>query len=93
MFLFKFLLLQSNLFLHLIFMGIHCKKVKRREIKTIDDKILPKLFKCLIVLTISETKDTICSNSKAKNTFSRRDRGNLCQNRIVPNGNNECLLR
>ena len=70
-------------------MRIHCKKVKSKEIKTIDDKILPKLFKCLIVLTISEMKDTTCRSSKAKRLFSRKDRDNLCQNSLVPNGNNE----
>ena len=52
---------------------IDCIKIfKSNEIKTIDDKILPKLFKCLIVLTISETKDTICSSSKAKNNFFKK---------------------
>ena len=52
---------------------IDCIKIfKSNEIKTIDDKILPKLFKCLIVLTIFETKDTIWSSSKAKNTFFKK---------------------
>jgi len=48
------------------------KKVKSRPTKTIDDKILPKLFKLGKVLTISEVKETTCRKINVKSTFFRK---------------------
>jgi len=45
------------------------KKIKSRQTKTMEDKILPKLFKLGKVLTISEINKRICKVKKATSTF------------------------
>jgi hypothetical protein len=48
------------------------KKIKSRQTKTMEDRILPKLFKLGKVLTISEMKETTCRKINVKSTFFRK---------------------